>query len=100
MDGRDIGTVIFPGADAKFFVTASADVRSRRRHNELRAKGIAADPAQVRAELDERDRRDAHREHAPLKPASDAVSIDTTDLDPDAAIARMLTVIHDKLGTT
>ncbi len=96
MDGRDIGTVIFPGADAKFFVTASPEIRSRRRHDELRAKGIAADPEQVRAELDERDRRDAEREHAPLKPAADAVAIDTSDLDPEAVIARMIAVIESR----
>lgn len=100
MDGRDIGTVIFPGADAKFFVTASPEIRSRRRHDELRAKGIAADPEQVRAELDERDRRDAEREHAPLKPAADAVAIDTSDLDPEAVIARMLSHLHTLPGTS
>ena len=100
MDGRDIGTVIFPGADAKFFVSASPETRARRRHAELVAKGVAADPARVRAELEERDRRDAGREHAPLKAADDAVAIDTTDLDPDAAIARMLAVIHSRLGTS
>jgi cytidylate kinase len=96
MDGRDIGTVIFPGADAKFFVFASPETRARRRHDELRAKGVDADPEQVRAELDERDRRDAQREHAPLKPAADAVPIDTTDLDPEAVIARMLAVVESR----
>ena len=97
MDGRDIGTVIFPGADAKFFVTASAEVRASRRHAELLAKGGAADPAAVRAELDERDSRDASREHAPLKAAADAVRIDTTGLDPDTVVARMFAVIQSKL---
>jgi len=100
MDGRDIGTVIFPGADVKFFVSASPGVRARRRHAELLAKGIGADPDQVRAELEERDRRDAGREHAPLKAADDAVAIDTTDLAPEAVIALMLAIIHNKLGTS
>lgn len=99
MDGRDIGTVIFPDADVKFFVFASPEARARRRHAELRAKGIAADPDKVHAEIEERDRRDSGREHAPLKAAGDAVAIDTTDLDPEAVVARMLAVIHNKLGT-
>ena len=99
MDGRDIGTVIFPGADAKFFIFASPEVRARRRHAELLAKGIGSDPDLVRAELEARDRRDAEREHAPLKTADDAVAIDTTDLDPAAVVARMLSVIHPRLGT-
>ena len=99
MDGRDIGTVIFPAAEAKFFVTASPATRARRRHAELLAKGVAADPALVRAELEERDRRDAGREHAPLKAADDAVAIDTTDLDPEAVLAQMLAVIQSLIGT-
>ena len=99
MDGRDIGTVIFPDADAKFFVFASPVARARRRYAELRAKGVDADPEQVLAELEERDRRDAGREHAPLKAADDAVAIDTTDLDPEAVVARMLAVIT-RLGTS
>ena len=98
MDGRDIGTVIFPGADAKFFVSASSGVRAGRRHAELRAKGLDADLEAVRAELEERDRRDAEREHAPLKAAADAVAIDTTDLDPEAVIAKMLAFVNAKLG--
>jgi cytidylate kinase len=96
MDGRDIGTVIFPGADAKFFVFASPEVRARRRHAELLAKGIGSDPDLVRAELEARDRRDAEREHAPLKAAGDAVAIDTTDLDPEAVVARMLAVVESR----
>lgn len=96
MDGRDIGTVIFPAAEAKFFVTASPATRARRRHAELLAKGVAAEPALVRAELEERDRRDAGREHAPLKAAADAVAIDTTDLDPEAVLNRMLAVVESR----
>lgn len=100
MDGRDIGTVIFPDADVKFFIFASPVARARRRYAELSAKGAAADPEQVLVELEERDRRDAGREHAPLKAADDAVALDTTELDPQAVLARMLAVIHNKLGTT
>jgi cytidylate kinase len=96
MDGRDIGTVIFPDADVKFFVFASPEVRARRRHAELLAKGIGSDPDLVRAELEVRDRRDAEREHAPLKAADDAVVIDTTDLAPAAVVARMLAVVESR----
>jgi cytidylate kinase len=97
MDGRDIGTVIFPGAAAKFFVSASPETRAARRHAELVAKGIAADPALVRTELEARDRRDAGREHAPLKAAADAIPIDTTDLDPETVLTRMLAVVESRL---
>ena len=97
MDGRDIGTVIFPGAEAKFFVSAAPHVRAARRYDELRARGIAVTQEAVRAELDERDARDAGRDHAPLKAAEDAIAIDTTDLDPEAVIAKMLAAIEPKL---
>ena len=99
MDGRDIGTVIFPDADVKFFISASPVARARRRYAELIAKGTAADPEQVLTELEERDRRDSGRKHAPLKAADDAVAIDTTDLDPGTVLARMLALVHYTLGT-
>jgi cytidylate kinase len=97
MDGRDIGTVIFPEADAKFFVSASPEARASRRHAELVAKGLAADPRGVRAELELRDQRDAGREHAPLKPAEDAVAIDTTALTPDEVVERMYSVVESRM---
>ena len=97
MDGRDIGTVIFPGADVKFFITASAVTRARRRYVELTAKGAAVDPEQVLTELEERDSRDAGRKYAPLKAADDAIAIDTTDLAPAAVIARMLSVVESRI---
>jgi len=97
MDGRDIGTVIFPDSDVKFFISASPVARARRRYAELLAKGIAADPERVLLELEERDRRDTGRKHAPLKAADDAVAIDTTDLDPGAVLARMLAVVHARI---
>lgn len=97
MDGRDIGTVIFPDADVKFFIFAAPVARARRRYAELRAKGVDADPEQVLLELEERDRRDSGRKHAPLKAADDALAIDTTDLDPQAVLARMVAVVESRL---
>jgi cytidylate kinase len=100
MDGRDIGTVIFPDADVKFFISASPVSRARRRYAELVAKGVAADPEKVLAELEERDTRDAGRKHAPLKAADDAIAIDTTELDPEAVIALMVAVVSTKTAKT
>lgn len=86
LDGRDIGTVICPEAEAKLFITATADVRARRRHAELAQKGDAIAYAQVLADVRERDARDRDRAEAPLKPARDAVVIDTSDLSIEKAI--------------
>lgn len=97
MDGRDIGTVIFPGADAKFFVSASPAARARRRHEELLARGLPSDEARVRAEIEERDARDAGRDVAPLRAADDAVAIDTTALTPEQVLERMLAVVESRL---
>ncbi|WP_181707968.1 (d)CMP kinase [Chthonobacter rhizosphaerae] len=94
LDGRDIGTVICPDADVKLFVTASAEVRARRRTDELAAKGRAPDFERILAEIRERDARDSNRAVAPLKPADDAVILDTSDLDRDAAFAAALAVIE------
>jgi len=94
LDGRDIGTVIFPDAQVKLFVTASLPARARRRWLELRAKGVAADLASVSADMQARDALDAARAAAPLRPAPDALLLDTTDLDPDAAFARAMAVIR------
>ena len=98
LDGRDIGTVVFPDARIKLFVTASAEERARRRHLELAARGTAADPAQVLADLCARDEQDAARAVAPMKPAEDAVLIDTTTLDADAAFARAVEVVEGKMA--
>jgi cytidylate kinase len=91
LDGRDIGTVVCPGAPIKLFVTASLEKRAERRLKELQGRGLAADPAQVLAEMRERDERDSSRSVAPLKPAADAQVLDTSELDAaaafDAAIA-------------
>ena len=93
LDGRDIGTVICPGADVKLFVTASAEVRAQRRLDELLGRRIAADYAQVLADVRARDDRDSSRSAAPLKPAEDAVVIDTTDLSIDEAVARATDIV-------
>lgn len=90
LDGRDIGTVICPDADAKLFITASAEVRARRRFDELTAKGQDVSLETVLEDLRARDARDSGRENAPLKPADDAVLIDTSELDIEAAFSTAL----------
>ncbi|KPN63652.1 cytidylate kinase [Aliiroseovarius crassostreae] len=94
LDGRDIGTVICPDADVKLFVTASAEVRAERRFLELNAKGLSDTREQVLADVIARDKRDSERAEAPLKPATDAVLIDTSDLSIDDAVARAVAVIE------
>jgi len=98
LDGRDIGTVIFPDAAVKLFVTASPEERARRRLAELRARGVMADAAQVLAEIRDRDAQDENRPVAPLRPAADAVVIDTTDLDAEAAFARAQAIVAERLA--
>jgi CMP/dCMP kinase len=97
LDGRDIGTAIFPDATVKLFVTASVEERARRRWLELKARGVAADLAQVEAEIRDRDAQDANRPVAPLRPAPDAVVLDTTALDAEAAFAAALAVVRGRL---
>ncbi len=94
LDGRDIGTIIFPHADIKFFVTASLEARTGRRHAELSARGEAVSFEVVQADLAARDEADAKRIAAPLKPASDAVIFDTTGLDADSAFAEAMALIR------
>ena len=89
-DGRDMGTVIFPGASYKFFLTASADERARRRHKQLKQKGISVSLRGLSREIADRDRRDSERSTAPLKPAEDAHQVDSSELDVDAVIALIL----------
>jgi cytidylate kinase len=93
LDGRDIGTVICPHADIKLFVTAAPEERARRRHLELRARGEAADLEAILADIRRRDERDTSRSAAPLKPAEDAVLLDTTTLDADAVFQAALAII-------
>ncbi len=80
MDGRDIGTVVFPNAELKIFVTASAEVRAQRRYDELKAKGMEADYDDILKNVQERDYIDSHREVAPLKPADDALMLDNSNM--------------------
>ncbi len=87
LDGRDIGTIIFPQARAKLFVTASVQARAHRRWLELTARGVHAVLETVRADMEARDAADASRAAAPLRPAEDAFVLDTTELDADAAFA-------------
>jgi CMP/dCMP kinase len=87
LDGRDIGTVVCPDAAAKVFVTASQEVRARRRLKELRERGTEAIYGAVLQDMQDRDARDSQRRTAPLRPADDAFVLDTTDLDADAAFA-------------
>ena len=94
LDGRDIGTVICPDAKVKLYVTASAEVRAERRYLELSAKGDPSTRAQVLADVKARDARDMERVEAPLKPADDAVLIDTSDLSIEAAVAQAIKVIE------
>lgn len=94
LDGRDIGTVICPDAEAKLFITASAEVRAERRYLELIGKGTQITRDQVLADVKERDARDMDRAEAPLKPAQDAVIVDTSTLEIEAAIAQAIAAIN------
>ena len=89
-DGRDMGTVIFPGADLKVFLTASAATRAERRHKQLMSKGISANIADLRAELEARDQRDQSRPVSPLKPAQDAMLLDNSALSVEASVDAVL----------
>ena len=95
LDGRDIGTVICPKAEVKLFVTASAEVRARRRHQELVAGGTQIDFDQVLADVTTRDTRDAERAEAPMIAAVDAVVIDTSNLTINAAIAVAVSIVQE-----
>jgi len=94
LDGRDIGTVIAPFAEVKIFVTASPEVRARRRASELRAQGLAADEAAILADIRRRDERDSTRSAAPLRQAEDAIRLDTTELDPEGAFAAAVEIVE------
>lgn len=96
LDGRDIGTVICPEAEAKLFVTASAQVRAERRHKELVDKGREITYDEVLADVIARDERDMNRAEAPLKPAEDSVTIDTSELTIEQAIASAIDAVDKK----
>ncbi len=98
LDGRDIGTVIAPDADAKLFVKASPQVRARRRHNELAANGSDVSFEQVLADIRARDERDSGRATAPLTQAADAAALDTSSLTIDAAVARAIQFVDAQVA--
>ena len=95
-DGRDMGTVVFPDAALKVFLTARVPVRARRRYNQLKQKGIDASIATLSRDLEERDRRDAARAVAPLIPAPDALQLDSSDLSVDEVAALILAWYRDR----
>ena len=98
LDGRDIGTVIAPNATAKLFVTASAEVRARRRVAELLARGVQAHVPDVLIDIRARDERDSHRDAAPLKQAEDADLLDTSEMDIDEAIAAAIDLVEARVA--
>jgi cytidylate kinase len=98
VEGRDIGTVVLPWAPVKVFLTASPEVRARRRYDELRQKGIPVDYDETLRELKERDHRDSTRAVAPLKQADDAVPLDTSNLAQDQVIAQLEDLARRKLS--
>ncbi|HET6632782.1 MAG TPA: (d)CMP kinase [Rhodanobacteraceae bacterium] len=97
-DGRDMGTVIFADADAKVFLTASAAERAKRRYKQLKSKGLNVTLASLLREIEARDARDAARTVAPLRPADDAVLVDTTGMSIDAVVARVLAHVESVLS--
>lgn len=96
MEGRDIGTVVFPNAHYKFFLTASPEVRAKRRFLEYKHKGIIQDEPTILKEILERDYQDTHRKVAPLRKAADAIEIDTSSLNAEASVQEMLGHIFKK----
>jgi cytidylate kinase len=95
-DGRDMGSVVFPDAGLKIFLTAAAEERARRRYNQLMEKGMNASMSALLQEIRERDDRDSRRAAAPLQKCSDAIELDTTHMTVDEAVAQVLTLYHSK----
>ena len=98
MDGRDIGTVVLPNAKVKIFLSASVEDRARRRFDELKEKGMSVEYADVLEDMKQRDYNDSHRAVAPLKPAEDAVSVDTTGNTLEESVALLESIVKEKLG--
>jgi len=97
-DGRDMGTVVFPQAEVKIFLTASAAERAARRHKQLKEKGVAATLAALSLEIAERDRRDTNRAISPLVPSADAVLLDTTGMSVGEVVERVLLEARERLS--
>ncbi|HEY6872039.1 MAG TPA: (d)CMP kinase [Geobacteraceae bacterium] len=100
LEGRDIGTVVFPDADVKFYLSASAQERGKRRYLELKAKGEDVSLERTIAEVEQRDRQDAQREHAPLRRADDALDVDSTGLSIEEVLALMEEKIKERLAAS
>ena len=98
MDGRDIGTVVLPHADVKIFLTADAEVRAKRRYDELQQKGDKTPYAQILAETKQRDKQDSERAAAPLRQAADAVVLDTSGYTLEQSVEAILSLVRRKLG--
>jgi cytidylate kinase len=96
-DGRDMGTVVFPGAVLKVYLTANADERARRRHNQLKEKGLTVTIADLSQEIRERDLRDSSRPVAPMRPAEDAVLLDSTGLSIEQVVDQVLALARSRL---
>ena len=97
LEGRDIGTVVFPDAEVKIFLTASDETRAKRRFDELVDRGLNADYLRTLEEVRVRDRQDSQRPIAPLKPAEDSIIVDTTELNMDEAVAKMVGVVRSRM---
>ena len=97
MDGRDIGTVVLPKANVKIFLTASAEVRAKRRTDELLTKGQKANYNQILKEIQQRDYQDTHREIAPLKMCRDSIKVDTSEVDIDQVVAEIKAIVAKKI---
>lgn len=93
MDGRDIGTCVLPNAQLKIYLTASSLVRAKRRYEELAAKGEVCNLEKIRADIEERDYRDMHREISPLRQAEDAILIDSSDMTVEEVISRIISLV-------
>ncbi len=97
MDGRDIGTVVLPDAKVKIFLTASAEVRAKRRYDELIEKGMDVKYEDVLKDVETRDYNDSHRETAPLKPADDSVIVDTSGLDLEQSVEKLISIMKERM---
>ena len=98
MDGRDIGTVVFPDADIKIFMTASVDIRAKRRHNELQARGIVIDFEEIKRTIISRDITDENRDISPLRRADDAIILDNSRMSVEEQMVWIRSIIEKKLN--
>lgn len=98
-EGRDMGTVVFPDADVKFYLDADPNIRATRRHKELLMRGVTADTAEVEKNLIQRDLQDSQRDTSPLRPPSGGIIIDTTNMDIDTVVGEIMEVIRRKMAS-